>query len=108
MMTIDRALRLARKWAGGSVCTLKEGEAQEYHQLCAEALERSRWIPMTERLPKPDTLVLCQGKKGGLFLGEVSIYYEKYGEAYCYVPNSRGGRMAIKWMPLPKTTEDGE
>ena len=108
MMSVDKAIRLAHKWAAGQVCTLREGEAQEYHQLCAEALERSRWIPVTERLPEPDTLVLCKGRRGGLFIGQIWIYYEKDGEAYCHVPNSRRGRMAIAWMPLPKTTEDGE
>ena len=107
-MTIDKAIRLAHKWAAGQVCTLREGEAQAYHQLCAEALERSRWIPVTERLPKPATLVLCKGRRDGLFLGEVTIYYENYGEAYCHVPNSRRGRVAVAWMPLPEVTEEDD
>ena len=43
-MTRQRALRLAREWAQGHVCSLREGEAQEYHQLVVSLLE-------TERLP---------------------------------------------------------
>lgn len=58
-MTIEKAIRLARKWAAGHVCTLKEGEAQEYHQMCAEALEKSRWISVEERLPQ-ETGEVCR------------------------------------------------
>lgn len=32
-MTLDRAIRLARVWAFGGVCTLQDGEAQAYHKL---------------------------------------------------------------------------
>ena len=32
-MTIERAKRLADQWASGGVCTLRDGEAQEYHRL---------------------------------------------------------------------------
>jgi hypothetical protein len=38
-MTIEKAMRLASKWASGGVCTLKEGEAVEYHKICYEALK---------------------------------------------------------------------
>ena len=32
-MTIERAKRLAEQWASGGVCTLRDGEAQEYQRL---------------------------------------------------------------------------
>lgn len=38
-MTLDKAIRLARKWSEGGVCTLREDEAEEYHKMCLEALE---------------------------------------------------------------------
>lgn len=38
-MTIDRAIRLAKKWAAGGVCTLSEDEAREYHEICLDALQ---------------------------------------------------------------------
>lgn len=44
-MTIEKAMRLASKWASGGVCTLREGEAQEYHKMCYEALKKQ--VPMT-------------------------------------------------------------
>lgn len=37
-MTDEYALRLAEKWAQGYVCSLRDGEAQEYHKACAVAL----------------------------------------------------------------------
>lgn len=37
-MTRQKAIELAAKWAEGGVCTLREGEAREYHKLCLDAL----------------------------------------------------------------------
>lgn len=37
-MTIERAKQLAKKWANGYVCSLREGEAEEYNKLCFSAL----------------------------------------------------------------------
>ena len=41
-MTLEHAIRLARQWAFGGVCTVKEGEAQEYHKMALAALEEKR------------------------------------------------------------------
>ena len=38
-MTRQRALRLAREWAQGHVCSLRDGEAAEYHSMFAVMLE---------------------------------------------------------------------
>ena len=38
-MTRQRALRLAREWAQGHVCSLRDGEAEEYHAMFATMLE---------------------------------------------------------------------
>ena len=40
-MTRQRALRLAREWAQGHVCSLRDGEAAEYHSMFAAMLEES-------------------------------------------------------------------
>jgi len=37
-MNLDRAVRLAPKWAFGGVNTLREGEAQEYHKMARDAM----------------------------------------------------------------------
>ena len=39
-MTVEYALRLARQWSQGHICTLREGEAKEYHKLVASLLEK--------------------------------------------------------------------
>lgn len=41
-MTIERAKQLAKKWANGYVCSLREGEAEEYHKLCFSALQEQQ------------------------------------------------------------------
>ena len=40
-MNKKRALRLAREWAQGHVCSLRDGEATEYHSMFAAMLEES-------------------------------------------------------------------
>ena len=40
-MTRQRALRLAREWAQGHVCSLRDGEAAEYHSMFAAMLEEA-------------------------------------------------------------------
>lgn len=37
-MTDEYALRLAEKWSQGHVCSLRDGEAKEYHKVCAAAI----------------------------------------------------------------------
>ena len=40
-MNKKRALSLAREWAQGHRCTLRDGEASEYHAMFASMLEKS-------------------------------------------------------------------
>ena len=40
-MTRQRALRLAREWEQGHKCSLRDGEAEEYHAMFATMLEES-------------------------------------------------------------------
>lgn len=37
-MTKERAIQLAREWSMGLVCSLCEGEAEEYHKMFLEML----------------------------------------------------------------------
>lgn len=40
-MTMQRALRLAREWAQGHMCSIRYGEVAEYHSMFAAMLEES-------------------------------------------------------------------
>ena len=104
-MTIEKAIRLARKWAAGHVCTLKEGEAQEYHQMCAEALEKSRWISVEERLPEE-----WRSANGDLI--NYMVFMPAYGVdiGNFLQPANKWLCMGIPaevthWMPLPEGPE---
>lgn len=37
-MTKERAIQLAKKWSKGLACSLREGEAEEYHKMFLEML----------------------------------------------------------------------
>ena len=67
---------------------------------------KQEWIDVHDRLPDKDTLVLCVGAKGGMFLGYVRYLYGDDKTAYVRVPNARGGRYAAFWMPLPEPPEN--
>lgn len=41
-MTKERAKQLAKKWANGYVCSLREGEDEEYHKMCLSALQEQQ------------------------------------------------------------------
>jgi hypothetical protein len=73
------------------------------NHLIANGVTVQEWISVKDRLPEKDELVLCVGKKGGMFLGEIHPFLVggERNEVYCYVPNSRSGRYAICWMHLP-------
>lgn len=66
---------------------------------------KQEWIDVHDRLPDKDTLVLCVGAKGGMFLGFVRYLYGDDKTAYVRVPNARGGRYAAFWIPLPEPPE---
>lgn len=49
--------------------------------------------------PEDERFVLCQGERGGFFVGR----YQAHGGMEFYVPNYRGGyRQAVAWHELPE------
>lgn len=54
-MTRQRALRLAREWAQDHKCSLRDGEAAEYHSMFADTLEESM----------PNEPLTCKGDENG-------------------------------------------
>ena len=96
----------ARKTIGyGTFCFGNEKVADH---LIANGVTVQEWIPVTERLPERDVLVLCIGAKGGMFIGNPRCVYGNEDTAYTYVPNSRGGRQTKYWMPLPEPPKGEE
>lgn len=65
-------------------------------------MKDNKWKLMTQELPPKQKLVLCQGEKGGLFLGEFYGLYDNSEKQYASVPNARNGRYAIAWQELPE------
>lgn len=103
-MTIEKAIKLARKWTAGNVCTLREGEAQEYHQMCAEALEKSRWISVTERLPEVGVTVLTLDKHGHIC--DRYMYRCSDGTALFTAKHLVSSKDVTHWMPLPEAPKE--
>ena len=59
-MTIERAKRLAKQWADGYVCSLREGEAEEYHKLCFSALRAQQQLESNEPLTVDELLKMAK------------------------------------------------
>ena len=71
-----------------------------------EALERTRWIPCSERLPENGEYVLCWYEY--FRYGDFNAMFAAYGIGYCYnghwggeVANGTKARV-LAWMPLPE------
>ena len=67
----------------------------------AQTVDAQDWIPVTERLPEEDTIVLAYGNRGGIY---TAIYNNS--KAMCrgwWKLNSKNHWCnPVAWMPLPK------
>lgn len=128
-MTIERAKQLAKQWANGYVCSLREGEAEEYHKMCLSALQEQQenpfggWISVKDKLPEDDQeVILCTretetyGKhreKKKIYKNIYIGYFDGYewltsychGCEYIFRMNEKYPNETIEvthWMPLPE------
>lgn len=83
-----------------------------YAEEIAVAQERTRWIPVTERLPEDGDVVLCWYEY--FRFGEYNRMYRTYGIGY-YINGMWGGDASnvrnikvLAWMPLPAPPEEVE
>ncbi|MBQ6148953.1 MAG: DUF551 domain-containing protein [Oscillospiraceae bacterium] len=87
-------------------------EIAEAFEVAFRALERSRWIPVSERLPEEDTNVLCW--YGYFRYGNYNRIYQTYGVGTYFGRFGWAGDITgeqarvIAWMPLPTPFEPQE
>ena len=97
-MTIDRAIEILdpEHWE------IYDGvdEVNEACRMGMEALERTRWIPCSERMPeKNDQWVLCLCVSGAIEVLKFDYTMWNWDAQYpgrCYMEN-----YVTHWMPLP-------
>lgn len=134
-MTLKRALILARTWASGGVCSVRDAEAMEYHKMAAAALEAQmdgrpggQWINVDERLPDgPGHYLICTSINywhgGCLDKNEGHKYHKNCGTPMGYKGTTKSvldcyyditgdwnrvyNSHVTHWMPLPEPPEDG-
>lgn len=66
------------------------------HQMAIEALERGRWIPVSERLPQDDSTVIYCDMFG---VDAAHFYFGKFHTIDQY--ESEELEFVTHWMPLP-------
>lgn len=79
-------------------------EALSFALAALREQEERRWIPVTERLPKPNKLVLCLWESGD---GEREHYgfatFQSHGVWYV---SNEGMPKVTHWMPLPEPPKE--
>ena len=112
-MTIERAKQIAKQWADGHVCSLREGEMEEYHKMCLSALQNQQeksfggWISVEDRLPETQADVLV-----------VAFWHECWQTMICWfsaierkwriiTPHGEKAPGGVThWMPLPEPPKE--
>ena len=111
-MTRQHAIRLAEQWSSGGVCSLREGEAKEYHAICLAALKEhsncfqngnSSWISVEEEKPVDFVSVLGFMTDAGEFPPVRECY--RVGGAF-FFPALRDIHPVSHWMPLPNPPKE--
>lgn len=107
-MTIDRAIEILNPEHREAYNGLDE--VNEACRMGMEALERTRWIPCSERLPEDGQDVLCWYQY--FRYGNYNRLWQTYGIGFQYNGNWGGevstGRdtKVLFWMPLPEPPEE--
>ena len=122
MMKIDRAIEILDKWeffqgqrAGRELWADKPTAVQNEDianfcrdlGLVREALERTRWIPCSERMPEVDDYYLCEYHFDGHKKKRITTFF-----CYATDPNphfqdeNHYGLKVTHWMPLPELPEE--
>lgn len=76
------------------ICTIQQKQACD---MAIKALEQTRWIPVSERLPELGEKVLCQCRANIYEVLKLTVDGWYYNPNHCYMES-----FVIAWMPLPK------
>lgn len=108
-MTIDRAIEILNPEHREHYESIDP--VNEACRMGMEALERTRWIPCSERLPEDGQDVLCWYQY--FRYGNYNRLWQTYGIGFQYNGNWGGevstGRdtKVLFWMPLPEPPKEG-
>lgn len=101
-MTIDRAIEILNP--EHRECYKDLEEVNEACRMGMEALERSKWIPCSERLPKSyDEVLIWDSLDNVHYLG---FYANANGWVVDGYEDDRYSFDITHWMPLPEPPED--
>lgn len=83
-------------------------EVNEACRMGMEALERTRWIPCSERLPEKAGFYLVATPRG-IEIMEFSSGDKRYRETPCFVSEALGkvSGYVTHWQPLPELPKEG-
>ena len=81
------------------------GEKEDYTDVAIQALEQTRWIPCSERLPKENGnyLAFYRTSDGTASLEFMMVDHCNAGGGWLHEENGRKAyKKVIAWMPLPE------
>ena len=102
-MTIDRAIEILNPEHREHYDGLDE--VNEACRMGMEALERTRWIPCSERLPKIGSTVLTLDKRHNIMSRTIRAYMD--GKLYFTPDGLAPGKHITHWQPLPEPPKEG-
>ena len=77
-------------------------EGYEYFQQAIKALEQTRWIPVSERLPENHKRVIVFDVFDSIYIGEFIDDEENWGGKHFINEYGMHSKSVEAWMPLPE------
>lgn len=99
-MTNQQAIEILNNELDDNIWAKPEFELREAINTAIKALEQTRWVPVSERLPKESGYYLGYSKYGERFV----IYFDLEADNY-YQPKWSDPGEVVAWMPLPEAWE---